>query len=557
MAAALPIGTSQAELDAIYTSLVAEATVAANQWTLNHTPSIFTPQMAIALGLATGTAPALPTGTSSPEWDEIYSSLTTQGTTFQTNYISTHWPPLFAANLADEIAANPPAPIGDWHQPYKLSDGTVPSAILDFASDKYFDGTSDVSITTLLTGAPVRDSAGLIPPGDTSIQAKGALLTAMATSATGVTFAILTDRGNQRNYQFPTSMGPNANSFMYYGGGDNPQRNACYQSPGAVRLVFSPSDWTGPTFSASGYSTVTPKRTAMLNDQTGQQDDNVYDAFSPVYFGNRITVSNPFVGRIVRMAVYPKRLAATALPTIRALAPFNVARRKALYIPDTGNIKLAGTNLRIERTQPWTMHCNCAEVVADAVNGHVLFTNVINAPYCGYEVWIDGTTAGDGRPGGRVCVRIMQDLLGSPGPQSAIDLYGGVNVVDGNAHMIGVTYDGSSTAAGVKIYIDGVEDTAKTIKINNLAGSIMGNAGQMWIGNQNPNNYGDYMMNFFAFSNIVRNATYMTTYNSYANKPAVDANTSLYFDFSEGTGTTLTDKSANGFNGTITGSTWY
>ena len=156
-------------------------------------------------------------------------------------------------------------------------------------------------------------------------------------------------------------------------------------------------------------------------------------------------------------------------------------------------------------------------------------------------------------------MRIMHDLTGSGGPISAIDMYGGITTpADGAAHMIGVTYDGSSTAAGVKIYVDGVADTSTTIKIDNLNASIVtATTGPMLIGYQ-PSTFGEIVMSHFAFSSVVRSAGYMTAANSYANRPAVDGSNTLYFDFTEGTGTTLVDKSSNGYNGTITGSAaWY
>lgn len=48
---------------------------------------------------------------------------------------------------------------------------------------------------------------------------------------------------------------------------------------------------------------------------------------------------------------------------------------------------------------------------------------------------------------------------------------GGISLTLGNAHYIVVTYDGSKTFAGVKMYVDGVLDTGTSIVGNNLTGS--------------------------------------------------------------------------------------
>jgi hypothetical protein len=94
-----------------------------------------------------------------------------------------------------------------------------------------------------------------------------------------------------------------------------------------------------------------------------------------------------------------------------------------------------------------------------------------------------------------------------------------------------------------------------TVNKDTLNATIVTGAGDMFIGNQYPGSgWGiNGIMNFFAFSNVVRNAAYMSAHGSLAIKPAVDANTILYYDFLEGSGTTLIDHSTSGYNGTISG----
>jgi len=58
------------------------------------------------------------------------------------------------------------------------------------------------------------------------------------------------------------------------------------------------------------------------------------------------------------------------------------------------------------------------------------------------------------------------------------------NVRDGVFHHVAFTYDGSESASGVKIYIDGTLSPTNTIK-DNLTGSTLNNV-SLTIGNQNP-----------------------------------------------------------------------
>jgi hypothetical protein len=212
-----------------------------------------------------------------------------------------------------------------------------------------------------------------------------------------------------------------------------------------------------------------------------------------------------------------------------------------LYTNDTSQAVLPTGVLKLERNQPWSCLSSFTILDRDFSSGSVLFTNVLNAPYTGYEIWI--------HPGGTVRVKIMHSF--STGEYLEVD--GHTLVADGSMHMIGVSYDGSSTAAGVKIYVDGVPD-AMTTNMDNLSATIVTGAGDLWIGNQSGNVWGmNGVTKFFAFSNIVRNAAYMSAHGSLATKPSVDANTTLYYDFSEGTGATLHDQSANGYNATISG----
>lgn len=473
-----------------------------------------------------------------------------------TFYILDRWDRLFrVGNLAGAFTRDS----------YKLADGTYPSVLMDFIAGIYYSGSSAVAANTLLNGTLTIDAFGLVMPGDNSVTAKGALATAF--SATQATVAGVVDKGRQNKAQFPLTMGSDNNSPIYFEGTTQPQASINYTGHGALSQKFPASDWTAPNyFSAAWHASVPPLRVGAYNDNTPFQDNNFYDAFSPVVLGDLNGGSggaDNFTGRYQRIAIYPNRLTAAQIAEIRTLAPFAVRPRTGLYAPDASSTVLGTNVLKFERTQAWSAEANYAVANIDTSAGQVLFSNVINSPWCGWEIWITGTVdGGAGRPSGRVCVRIMQDLNGNSGPASAIDLYGNVSTDDGLAHYIFVEYDGSSTAAGVKIWVDGVLNT-KTVIQDNLAGSILGNAGLMFIGNQNgagaSGNFGGLLINHLAISNLVRGDTYAAAGSSYATKHALDSNHVLYFDYTDGVGNIVRDRTTNHNDGRIIGSaaSWY
>lgn len=453
-------------------------------------------------------------------------------------------------------SSGPPFPLN-----FALPDGTMPLVACDFINNLYYDGTPTPStLGALVAGTPTTDADGLICTGDSSLLWQGALAAALVT-VTGATIAATIRKGNQAAAQFPITIGTDNNSPMYLEPTNIPQAAIQFAGNGGASATFNACDFSVPLFLACGYSTSSPLLTAMFNDQTPQAGTGqFFTQESTGLFGNLHGTSiDPFLGRIATLAVYPSRLTTAQMPTLRTISPFQTPplRPGLLSADSTFSVLNNATALQIERTQPWSAMANFSTAYPDTVNGGIIFTNVKQAPYSGYEIWVQGTAPGDGRPAGHVCVRIMHDLLGTDGPANAIDVYGGTFVADGYQHMIGYDYDGSSTAAGVKIYVDGVLET-NTVKQDNLSASINFNSGPMWIGNQTPGStFGAGLLNFMAMSNVVRGPAYWAAHASYATQPPVDANTQLYYKFNERTGTTLTDLSSNGFNATITAPIWY
>ena len=106
--------------------------------------------------------------------------------------------------------------------------------------------------------------------------------------------------------------------------------------------------------------------------------------------------------------------------------------------------------------------------------------------------------------------------------------------------MIGV-------AAGCKFWVDGLPDAVSAVDHNSLTASSAPPAdGQFEVGGQ----FGAYtvqVMTFFAIWKVVQNDAWHAA--AKVTRPPPDANTLVYYDFKEGSGTTTTDRSGNGWTG--------
>jgi VCBS repeat-containing protein len=207
----------------------------------------------------------------------------------------------------------------------------------------------------------------------------------------------------------------------------------------------------------------------------------------------------------------------------------------------------AGSVLAYDRGQPFTVMAqldvaqNPNAFGGTADDAAVIFTNVNASPYPGYELWIDAT--------GHLRVRIISNITTG----NYIDVQSSIVVTDGNWHDVAYSYDGSSTASGVKIYVDGHQDTATTTLVNSLTASIVSPThGPLIIGNQANHPYAlDGSLEQFSISDVVRSAAYIAQYSSPSSVAPVDANTELDYYFNQNTGTIVDDLSSNGYNATL------
>jgi len=225
-----------------------------------------------------------------------------------------------------------------------------------------------------------------------------------------------------------------------------------------------------------------------------------------------------------------------AIPGSPVVAPVNFGLGgSSTNYADLGNV------LDYEYTQAWSCGVTFRRNFVASKYADILFTNVTaNAPYPGYEFFILGNV---------LCVRIIN----STSAPHYIEVVGSTNVLDGQIHRAWATYDGSGTAAGVKIYLDGALETL-VVNVNNLAGNSIVAAGQSWriINQQAADWYLNGRIKDLVLDSVVRNATYVGLNSNPSVAPNPDAgNRQLLLLFNERTGTVAADTSGNGYNATL------
>gem|GEM_PF-2433202 len=207
-----------------------------------------------------------------------------------------------------------------------------------------------------------------------------------------------------------------------------------------------------------------------------------------------------------------------------------------------------GNVLNYERTQPWTMWAAIQLYFSPPLSSATcIMTNVpvTGTGYPGYEFWIGEE--------GTLRVRVISNI----GTPNYLDVRGSTNVCDGKKHMVVATYDGSSTPAGIKLYVDGVAETTATIA-NTLTASIIASGQNYYVGNQQGMGglYLNGALSFFQQDKVVRSAAVIAAVNNGA-IPAVDANTDMRLLLNEGSGVAVTDTSSHAFAGTLTSATMW
>jgi len=429
------------------------------------------------------------------------------------------------------------ASVADWTLVWTLGTSQRPAAILDFVNNQYYDGVSNAAPMSSLVQNATRDAGGLICNAG-NINVINAFLTAMK-NAGGATVALEVSGGNlSGNYGLlsMSSGGPDS-AFIANSAGSMDAFNGT-SCPGPALPDYTKNGTYSSAWNNAGNISIS---TLGLIASFAKNFSAVTAAQLGSYNGGSL-----WPGRIRTVAIYTGQLSNQYLKNISWPGvwnkPFNGNTGVGSFGSSGADID-AGATLAsyFKSATPWSMVCGHNSSAASSLK--VLFTNVHNggAPWYGHEAYINTT--------GKMRVSIFSNWAGGAASTNLIQVEGSTNLFDTKWHVIGVSYDGSQVAAGIKIYVDGVAETL-TYTFDNLTGASDTSIGTFNVGGQYNNFCCDYM-DFFAMSKIARSAAYFAAISATRTRPSVDANTLVQYEFSEGSGTTTADHSGNGYNGTF------
>ena len=263
-------------------------------------------------------------------------------------------------------------------------------------------------------------------------------------------------------------------------------------------------------------------------------------------------------GIICEVYVYSAALSATVQGQIDAsmAAYFTGLDLATPYAGGVASVQLGandtfsfGNVLQKDQGSPWTAF-GAIQIWGQNTNAEVLFTNASPSPaFTCYELWVDTS--------GPVARAADQPLWQQFPPRRDRRDY---KPIDGKKHLIAASYDGGTpaTISNIKIYLDGVPLTTSYEAANTLGNkSIVSPTQNFIIGTQMPG--GPNMCgptSFFQLDKVARSAAYIANYypGSATPLPPADANTDMRLLFTEGSGTSVHDTSANAFVGTLSSS---
>jgi hypothetical protein len=139
----------------------------------------------------------------------------------------------------------------------------------------------------------------------------------------------------------------------------------------------------------------------------------------------------------------------------------------ATYNGSTGYTSIAGqATYAFERTEPFSIltlvNPNITRSGGDA--GHAMFSKLdSNSPNSGYEFSLEWN-------GAKTWMHAF--IINNFGGNNLISVTGFADIINATYYFLAMTYDGSSEAAGVKLYVNGAADTASIVN-DSLSGSIV------------------------------------------------------------------------------------
>jgi|GEM_PF-2521221 hypothetical protein len=441
----------------------------------------------------------------------------------------------------------------NWWKRFQFA-GVNPTVVMDFADGLYWNGSQTLtSPSSFISGSGAVTSGSGLGGFSTNTTATGALLTAFQNTS-GYNVQIAT-------FGAPAAGGTNIGFIQ-----DNAVNGVLMNITNGAFMTFNNSnstlledtnayDWTKTNWgSVSVAGALSTRRLSSVGTGAGTAgaagthaaDANGYGSPTSITLGSW-NGANVFGGFIASMAVFNNTVLADRVIPPAAFTGTN----GWWWNGDLTNSGISyGNILQYERTQPWTV------VVAQILfalggGGHngvsgIYFTNVTAAsPFPGYEFWVDGN--------GNATVRVI-----NTNGTNLIDVHGGTVLADGKWHVVAATYDGSSRAAGVQIYVDGNPETM-TVVSDTLTASIVASGQDYIIGNQQAVNFALMgAIGLFRQFNVVKSQAFIQNFKINYTVPPCDSTCVLAPKLNEGGSSTTTgDYSSNNFTGTMAnGNQW-
>lgn len=164
----------------------------------------------------------------------------------------------------------------------------------------------------------------------------------------------------------------------------------------------------------------------------------------------------------------------TAAPIKGATSPIGRLNKSAMVFDGSTQYISMGDVHDFERTDEFSLACWFRSNDIGSAKGTIISKLDSSSPNSGYELAVRGDDSGK-----------VQLLLINNGASNALVMKTLTSNLDDDAwHHIVATYAGTSTPAGVKFYLDGVDDTDPTAGSNTLSASILNNI-SLRIGSRN------------------------------------------------------------------------
>lgn len=240
------------------------------------------------------------------------------------------------------------------------------------------------------------------------------------------------------------------------------------------------------------------------------------------------------------------QLEMTQLATVTIAGPADIVRGNAISFDganDFVNVPNGESTLDFERTSPATFE---AWINTNATNMQPIASKVPG----GFGDW-------RGWEFGYINNNIYFFLNSSWGAFNTLSVTTTSSAVSvGSWHHVVVSYDGSSDASGVSIYVDGIAQPFQ-IDYNGLTGTTLNNTWDPRIGARVDNSlFFNGSIDEVRIWDVARTEQEIRE-NMHLTLPSCEAGLKAYYQMNEGAGTTVADKTGNSNTGTLTnGPTW-